>query len=61
MGYQVVALRHGECAWSLRIVIDGEGIDIRNSPDSWMTSAAEAGHEQKRITRLLKTLEDSNE
>ena len=53
-------MRHGEHAWSIRIVIAGESMDLYRSPDSWLTSHAEVEHERKRIERMLKKLEKSN-
>ena len=60
MSYRVLTMRHGEHAWSIRIVISGESMDLYRSPDSWLTSHAEVEHERKRIERMLKKLEKSN-
>ena len=61
MNYRVLPMRHGEHAWSIRIVIAGESMDLYRSPDSWLTSHAEVEHERKRIERMLKKLEAGNE
>jgi len=61
MNYRVLPMRHGEHAWSIRIVIAGESMDLYRSPDSWLTSQAEVDHERKRIERMLSKLENSDD
>lgn len=57
--YRVVTVRHGEAAWSVRVLIDGEVIRVYDSPDAWLESAAEAEFERKRISAMLERLKDA--
>ena len=49
---RVITVRHGEHAWSLRVIVDGETFSLYRSPDDWL-GQAEAEFERKRIARML--------
>lgn len=51
--YRVNILRHGEHAYSLRVIVGGDFINLYNSQDSWLDSAELAQAEKDRILRLL--------
>lgn len=51
--YQINILRHGEYAYSLRVIVGGDFINLYNSQDSWLDSAELAQAEKDRILRLL--------
>ena len=50
---RVMTVRHGEYAWSLRVIIDGEVICLYRGPDDWIESYEAAAYERKRIARML--------
>lgn len=53
----VITMRHGDHAWSIRIIVDSKDIiDIYNSPDEWLESAEAADFERKRIARMLSRI-----
>ena len=50
---RVIAVRHGESEWSIRVIIGGEIICIYRGTDDCIESYEEAAFERKRIARLL--------
>ena len=50
---RVITVRHGEHAWSLRVIVGGEVFSLYRSPDDWLQSQTEADFERKRIARML--------
>ena len=55
MNTRVITVRHGEHAWSLRVIIDGETFSLYRSPDDWL-QREEADFERKRIARMLASI-----
>ena len=56
MNTRVITLRHGEHAWSLRVIVDGETFSLYRSPDDWLESYEQAAYERKRIGRMLASI-----
>lgn len=50
---RVITVRHGERAWSVRVIVGGEVFSLYRSPDDWLESYEEAAFERKRIARML--------
>ena len=50
---RVMTVRHGEHAWSLRIIVGGEMFNLYRSPDDWLESYEAADYARKRIARML--------
>ena len=55
MNTRVITVRHGEHAWSIRVIIAGETFSLYRSPDDWLEQA-EAEFERKRIARMLASI-----
>lgn len=53
---RVITVRHGEHAWSIRVIVGGEVFSLHRSPDDWLQSQAEADFERKRIARMLASI-----
>ena len=50
---RVITVRHGEHAWSVRVIIGGEVFSLYRSPDDCLESYEEAAFERNRIARML--------